>query len=238
MNTTKFWKRTLVGGAAALTLAAGLLMTTGVDTAYAQADPQTPDTGAFFGRRGGHMPFGGMRGGPDGPFGGFDGDLMAERQSRLAEALGISVDELDAAQETAREAALQDAIADGKISEEQAAMIQAHVALKDYIDPQAMMTQALGVSAEELDAARENGTLRELFSGLDLDRATIGEQIKATMDEALNQAVADGAITQEQADQLREQAADHDFGGKGFGKPGFGGRGGHGGPGGFGWGNN
>ena len=77
MNINKFWKRTLIGGTAALTLAAGLLMTTGVDTTYAQDAPDTPDTSAWEGRWGGRD-HGGMRGGHFGPFGGDRDDVRTD----------------------------------------------------------------------------------------------------------------------------------------------------------------
>lgn len=217
MKITKFWKRTLIGGAAALTLAAGLSMTTGVETAYAQDTPATPEPSAWQGRWGGRG-HDGMHGGLFGPFG---GGRDGTRQERLAEALGITADELEAAHDAVHEAAIQEALANGDITQEQVDLMEAHRAVRDYIDREAIMVEVLGVSMDELEAARDDGTLRDLLSNLNLDRGEMGEQMKAAMDAALNQAVGDGVITQEQADQLHAQGGQLGLGHKDFGKRGF-----------------
>lgn len=216
MNITKFWKRTLIGGAAALALAAGLIMVSDANSVYAQDAPDTPDNGAWFGRGG---RFDGMHEGHLGPFG---GDRMSARQSRLADALGISVEALEAAQDEAHAAAIADAVANGDITQEQADLMAAHKALHDYVDHEAVMAEALGVSVEELEAAQADGTLRDLIRSLDLDRGAMAEQMQAAMDEAVSQAVADGVITQEQADQLRAMGGERGFGPGGFGDKDFG----------------
>ncbi len=216
MNVSKTWKRILIGGAAALTLAGGLLISAGPVSAQ-EAPPQRPDRSAWQGVRP-HRPMPWVGGGPD-------GELRSAYQEHLAEALGVSVEELDAARESAQAAMLEEAVAEGRITQEQADLIQAGMALRDYIDKDAIMAAALGISVDELNAARDEGTgLRELFQEQGLDRQTLRENLKNAMNEVLDQAVADGAITQEQADQLREKAQ-NGFGGPGFGGPGFEGRG-------------
>jgi polyhydroxyalkanoate synthesis regulator phasin len=55
----------------------------------------------------------------------------------LADALGISVAELEQAQEQANEALINQAIEDGTITQEQADLMQAGKALRDYL-PEAM----------------------------------------------------------------------------------------------------
>jgi len=228
MNVSKTVKRILIGGAAALTLAAGLLVSAGPVSAQ-EAPPQQPPMGAW---RGGplHRPMpwgGGMHDGPD-------WGLGSAYQEHLAQALGISADELDAAMKSAQAAMLEEAVANGRITQEQADLIQAGMALRDYVDKDAIMAEALGISVDELNAARDEGTsLRDLFQEQGLDRQTLRENLKNAMDDALNQAVADGVITQEQADLLREKT--QNFGERGFGGPGFGGPGfeRHGMPGGF-----
>jgi hypothetical protein len=94
------------------------------------------------------------------------------------------------------------------------------------------MAQALGITEEELQAARAEGKpLGVLIYELQLDPATVRTQMRTAYEEAIAQAVTDGVITQEQADQILQ--------GPGFGpggRGGFGGRGGgFSGPGGFWW---
>ena len=121
----------------------------------------------------------------------------------LAEALGISVDELRAAQERARQAAIDQMIEDGKLTEEQAAMVKAHEALKDYIDPEALMAEAFGLSVEELQAAREEGkTLTELLNEQGLTAVEVRDAYQATYEQAIQRAVDDGVITADQAEQF------------------------------------
>jgi len=164
-------------------------------------------------------PFGGHggRGLPFGPGSGIDYDAY------LAEALGITTDELQAAYDTADQAALDEAVAQGLITEEQAALIQARRALVDYIDHDAIIAEALGITTDELQAARDEGKdVRDLIDELDLDGQTVLAAIKAGYQEAVQQAVDDGILTQDQADQIAENVQDL-LGGRG-------GRGGHGRP--------
>jgi uncharacterized protein YidB (DUF937 family) len=219
MNVSKTWKRILIGGAAALTLAGGLLISAGPVSAQ-EAPPQRPAKGAWQGSFP-HPPMpwvGGLPGGPD-------GELRSAYQEHLAEALGVSVEDLEAARESAQAAMMEEAVADGRITQEQADLMQAGRALRDYIDKDAIMASALGISVDELNAARDEETgLRELFQGQGLDRQTLRENMKNAMNDILDQAVADGVITQEQADQLQEKAQ-NGFAGHSFGGPGFEGRG-------------
>jgi hypothetical protein len=137
----------------------------------------------------------------------------------LAAELGITVEELEAAKETARDAAQAQAIEDGIITQEQVDLREAGQALREYIDQDAVLADLLGLSAEEFEAAKEEGSIRDLVEASGLSQ----EEIQTAMEEAhaaaVAQAVADGVITQEQADQLEEA-------------PGRGGPcgGGHGGP--------
>lgn len=145
----------------------------------------------------------------------------------LAEALGITVDELQAAREKANQAALEQAIAEGIITQEQADEMQSrrellgNADLMSYLNPEALLAKVLGLTVEELQAALEGGkTTFDLIAESELDAATLRERLTEAYDEALAQAVADGVITQEQADALPE--------GPGFGfggRHGFGGRG-------------
>ena len=146
-------------------------------------------------------------------FGGFDGFNGFERHNGfggdidydalLADALGIKVEELQAAREKADQAALEQAIAKGYLTEEQAGLMKAQNALRQYIDKDKLTAKALGITVEELQAAREEGkTMETLISELGLDAATVQENMQAAYQEAIQQAVSDGVITQEQADQM------------------------------------
>jgi len=149
----------------------------------------------------------------------------------LAEALGITVEELQAAREKAEQAMLEQAIADGDLTAEQAEQIKARRALQAYLDRETLTAKALGITVEELQAAREEGkSMETLISELGLDADTVREAMRTAYKEAIQQAVEDGVITQEQADQFL--SGDPGMGGLGGEKPGFGRRGG--GPGGHG----
>ena len=210
------------------------------------------------------------RGGPGGFGFGLDGDgvLQPYVEAAVADILGISVEDLQAAKEagtrmpellenagltagefqTAMEEAVpgivEQALADGVITQAQADYIlenglrgargYLHSALQEYVD--AAVADILGVSVEELQAAREDGTVADLLDAAGLT----ADEFRTALDEAtagiVEQALADGVLTQEQADFILENGL-RGFGGFGpsdcMGGPG--GRGPHGGgPGGFG----
>lgn len=113
----------------------------------------------------------------------------------LAQALGVSADELEAAKQTAYQAAIDQALADGLLTQAQADTIAERAAASgrlssrylrgltsgdSAIDLDALLADALGVTADELDAARSEAQSL-----------------------ALAAAVAAGDITQEQADQMQ-----------------------------------
>ena len=123
----------------------------------------------------------------------------AQHDQFLADALGVTVEELQAAREQAFEAALQQAVDEGLITEKQAEWLKEHKGAArglqrftpfgaESIDMEALLAQALGISVDELQAAKQ-----------------------AAQDAALDQAVADGRITQEQADRIKARRALHDY---------------------------
>ncbi len=141
------------------------------------------------------------QGGPGG-FGGRSGFVgrggdSAPTNTYLAEALGVTTAELQTAQQKAAEAGLAQAVKDGLITPAQADAIKQRGSLGGFrfgghlkafgntsIDPQALLADALGISADALQTA----------------------QTKAR-DAQLAQAVKDGNITQEQADNMKAQQA-------------------------------
>jgi hypothetical protein len=170
-------------------------------------------SGDFMPRRG----FGGFKGGWFVPDNGFDHEAL------LADALNIDVEELQAAREEAQSAAMAQALEDGVFTQEQLDMMQAMQALKDYIDPQSILDEALGISPDQLQAYKDEGlSMSEILDELGLTAAEVRESVQAAHQNAVMQAIDDGVITQAQADQLQNGAF-----GKcgGFGR-GFGGRGG------------
>jgi sulfur carrier protein ThiS len=137
--------------------------------------------------------------------GGF-GHWLVDMQALLAEALGIEVEELEAAQQAANEAAIQQLLDQGQLSEEQADLASAANVLKSYLDREAFVAEALGISVADLKAAVAEGqTLSDLLDEQGLDSATYRENLAAAEQAAIAQAVEDGVITQEQADQLQER---------------------------------
>lgn len=146
-----------------------------------------------------------------------------DHSALLAEALGIEVEELQAAQERAHEAALEQAVEDGLISEEALELMKARQALRDYLDPQEMLAQALGIDIDQLEAYREEGKpMSEILDELGLTPTEVREAHQAAFEKALQDAVDDGAITQDQADLFQSSP----FGAKrgGFFRRGGGGR--------------
>lgn len=176
-----------------------------------------------------------------------DGDLVDE-DALLAEALGITVNELDAAREEARLAAIDQALEEGQITEAQAEQLREGSArfgrgFHGFADKDVLLAEALGINAEELDAAQaevraarlqamvEAGALTQEQADLIaaqeavesyIDQDGLAATIQDAYEAAIEAAAADGAISQAQADQLLENLPT--FGPFGFG----GGRGHHG----------
>lgn len=216
MDKKRSWSLLLMGGVLALML--GLIGSVALaQTATPEAEtPTQEETTPEWGSR--------FRG-----FGRFGGN--GNWLENLAEALGITVDELEDAQQQAYAASVADAVAAGQITQEQADQILARHALKSYIDRQAILAAALGMSVDDLEAAlADDQSIVDLMVERGIDSATLQTNARAAYETAVRQAVADGVITQAQADEI--------LAGDGFnlfGRGGFGGhRGGHhGGRGGF-----
>lgn len=148
----------------------------------------------------------------------------------LAAALGITVDDLQAAYETARAAALQQAVEEGLLTQEQADELLSHEhfghsgrhgSVFGGIDMDALLADAMGISVEELEAAQAEaytavinaavnaGEITQEEADVLLARHAISGYVEAAMlaayQDAVQQALADGVITQEQADLLLSQ---------------------------------
>ena len=140
-------------------------------------------------------------GGPRRGFGLRGGTI--DHQALLADELGITVEELEAAQARAREAAIEQAIDEGLITEEQAERMRTRQALQRYLDRHALLAEALDMTPEALQEAFADGeTVKTLMEAKGLDAEALQDRIEAAFEAALAQAVADGVITQEQADEM------------------------------------
>lgn len=180
---------------------------------------------------------------------------IIDRQSIIAEALGITVEELQAARaegktlpqlvaelgldlEEVRAAiqagvteAINQAVADGTLTQEQAnwmlERMELHILVHDTLDMDSIIANALGITVDELAAARAEGKrVPDLVTELGLDLATVRTDIQEGRTAAINQAVEDGILTQEQADWLLSHQG---MGGRHGGQGGQGGFGRHGG---------
>lgn len=187
------------------------------------------------------------------------GTRLGGDDQALADALGIDLTELEAAEEVARLGMIDQAVADGLITEAQATQLKElgggfGRGFSGY-DKDEYLAEALGITVEELEAAEltalqadvaaavEAGTITQEEADLMLarkaaqsylDTDVLNATVLAAYEDALDAAVAAGDITQAQADallaELQIQSFNFGFGGHG----GRGGRGGHGGRGGFG----
>lgn len=144
----------------------------------------------------------------------------------LAAVLGISAEALGTARDTARDAALAQALADGNITQEEYDQFVARQSLQEYIDRDEMLAGALGISVSEFQAAQDEGKrIPDLLDELGISQEDFQAAVGAAQEAALAQAVSDGVISQEQADEFGQDG----FGGRGPGsKGGPGGRDGKG----------
>lgn len=151
------------------------------------------------------------RGGPGGP-GLPDGKLFPgsdiDYDALLADALGITVDELNAARQQADQAAIDQAVTEGLLTEEEAALMKARNLVKGAIDTQALQAEALGMTADELQAALDEGqSLQDLLTAQDLTPAAYRKAYQTAYENALQALVDQNVITAEQAELLLTQPA-------------------------------
>jgi hypothetical protein len=167
---------------------------------------------------------------------GADNDHAALLAEALSEITGKSITEEDLQEAGANVQAktLEELVDAGVLTQDQVDLMEAHRALKEVVDPRVLMSEVLGV---DLEKAREEGTrLPELLG--DMSFEDFATAMREAHEDAVNQAAADGVITEAQAEQILSGGFGGPGGFKGFGghHGGFGGRGhhgGNGGPGGF-----
>ncbi len=200
------------------------------------------------------------------PYPGFDRGLGGgTSNSDLANALGITVDDLNTAIQKANSAALDQAVQAGLITQAQADELSANGSAFPFggrwsgwlsqngIDYDALLANALGITADKLQAAYAQAYNAKIDQGVTDGKLTqqqadlmkgqyalsrdknFQSSMQTAFEAAVKQAVTDGVITQAQADQILQNANGMGF--KGFGGMGDFGRGhgeGFGGRGGFG----
>ena len=129
----------------------------------------------------------------------------------LAAELGVSVDDLLAARETAKDAALDIMVENGDLTQDEADAIRDRAVLQAMLKDErdSILADALGISADELEAARAEGkTIREIAEEQGIDLADLQATIESAFETRLQELVDAGTITQEQADRLLSRA-DH-----------------------------
>ncbi len=171
----------------------------------------------------------------------------------LADALGITVDELNTAYQNAYSAALKDAVTKGLITQAQADSLTTNGTAFPFgnrwdswlsqngIDFNTYLADALDISVDKLTAAYQtayntrvdqmvtNGNLTQEQADLMkgeyalYNDSTFQSSMKSAFTSAVNAAVASGVITQSQADQILSNSSNMLM-------PGMGLMGGHGGP--------
>lgn len=185
------------------------------------------------------------------------GGMTMQADSYLAEALGITTDELQTAQEAARVAAIDQALEQGLITQAQADALKENkrfsfggrvgmlgfFGMKTDIDHEALLADALGITVEKLQEAQQaaadarteqaiaDGKLTQAQADLMNARQALQQYLseQGFFSKAVQQAVEAGVITQEQTDSILSREAPGMWGGGKGGMRGFGGFGGHGG---------
>jgi hypothetical protein len=145
-------------------------------------------------------------------------------EGRMAEALGVSVEQLQAAREQAFDNGLQEAVDEGELAPKQAERMRAWRRLRPYLNPPTLAAQVLNMTPEQFQAALDEGkSLWDLAKEQEIDFATGREKFLAAGRAAVQQAVADGVISQEQADEFVQMARQRGGPGSAFrGRGGFG----------------
>ncbi|MCC6169341.1 MAG: hypothetical protein IT329_19120 [Caldilineaceae bacterium] len=163
-----------------------------------------------------------------------------DQTAALAAALGISKEDLAAAMQSARQAALDQAVADGRLTQAQADALAERDLVRfggrglghEYTDSR--LAEALGITVEELTAVREQVMADRLAQAVedgDITQAQADrmaaqqafhayqrDQAQTDMEAAIQAAVGAGALTQAQADLLLNDMDQGFFGRGGFGR--------------------
>jgi uncharacterized protein YidB (DUF937 family) len=166
-----------------------------------------------------------------------------ETLHEIAESAGVEGEELAALMEEALDVALVQAVEDGELTQEQADQIKEHMEERFENRPhregphseelrgrmrEAMidaLAEATGLGVDEINQRMEDGeTLHEIAESAGVEDEELATLMEEALDAALQQAVEDGELTQEQADQIKEHMEERFE--DGFSRMPFGGMGG------------
>ena len=133
----------------------------------------------------------------------------------IADSLGVSLAEWEEAEDASYAANIAEKIESGRLTAEEAADKQAIHDFKASIDEDSVLAQALGISVAELDEARaDNVTYSDLLDELGLTDDEVDAAEEAITAQLVEDAVADGSLTAEQAEQVLNGRNGHGHGGK------------------------
>lgn len=156
-------------------------------------------------------------------------DFGQRFKEALADILGISVDEYDAAVEQAQGRVVDDAVEEGWLTEEQAEMLEWRLQQAPEFGRRGMMLRGfdgfdrrmmsggvrlISIAADELDMSvtelltelQDGKTIADVAGERGVDLQVIADACMAEVKESLDDAVADGRITQKRADWQLAQA--------------------------------
>ena len=151
-------------------------------------------------------------------------NFRARLQQAIAGILGISVEEYETAVDTAQGQVLEEAVADGWLTQEQADRMQERMNLGPGAHPMgkgffggrgawgmrgnslfSVAAEELGMELSDLMAELQDGkSIAEVAGGLGVDPQTIADAYLAQVAETLADAVENERITQKQADSMLE----------------------------------
>jgi hypothetical protein len=147
-------------------------------------------------------------------------EARGKYQDLLAQKLGVTVDELEAAQKAVRDQMIDDAVAAGRLTPEQAAELKAkepgvfpggfrgmrgvHDSAKHMvINLLEAAAKVIGIDKAALQEGLQNGeSLTDIAIANDVDSDQLTSGLAAEMRAKVAAALADGSITQEMADKL------------------------------------
>jgi hypothetical protein len=179
-------------------------------------------------------------------------DFRGRVRSAVADILGITVEEYDAAVDQAQTQVVDEAVAEGQITEDQAEMMKQRMEDGPMpgkrgmgfggrgFAPMGGPNDMISIAAEELalsvsdlrDAIQDGKSITDLAAEQGVDIEVIEDAVLAGVSEKVAEAVGEGRITQEQGEQMLAQAEERitaQLEGTGPGPMPPGGRGGRGG---------
>ena len=149
-----------------------------------------------------------------------DDGLLGSFLAKVAEKLGVSEDELNTAIQDAKTETIDEAVADGRLTEEQAERLKERVGEGGFLFPPGLppdglhmrggpgliadaAAEALGMTKDELIEAHKDGnSLAEVAEGQGMAVEDFKAALLAQVQAQLGELVAEGDLTQEQADDI------------------------------------